>query len=499
MFGLVAPVGTNFALLQNPLDRCLDAFGYKINVVRFSDLIAKFQVGASPEIAGSEEYVRLNKAMHAGNQLRLDSARGEFLALAAAKSIFEARPDNADDRVRRRTVHVLRSIKHPDEVRALRRIYGSGFFLIGVIVQDDARRKYLGDDRGCKEEEINALLERDEHEEDPRYFGSDGRNYGQRTRDTFQLADVFLPLDNKTELERFLGLVFGNPFLTPRTEEHAMFMAFSSALRSGDLSRQVGAVIVSEAGDLIAAGANDVPRPGGGLYWATADDRRDHVRGEDSNEVQRTKILVDVLKRLRPPDREEAEWLESGKARLFASPLMDITEYGRAVHAEMEALMSCARTGASPKGGTLYSTTFPCHNCAKHIVAAGISRVVYVEPYPKSQALNLFPDSIRLEGQPDDETKGPKGKVVFEPFKGIGPRRFFDLFSISLSSGTRLERKKGGHRAAWSESSANVRVPLLPNSYIEREIVATNELMGLTTEPVAGEIDEKDRAEPLDG
>ncbi|MDN3612645.1 hypothetical protein QWZ16_23945 [Vibrio ostreicida] len=26
---------------------------------------------------------------------------------------------------------------------------------------------------------------------------------------------------------------------------------------------------------------------------------------------------------------------------------------------------------------------FPCHNCAKHIVASGIKRVVYVEPYPK--------------------------------------------------------------------------------------------------------------------
>ncbi len=272
-----------------------------------------------------------------------------------------------------------------------------------------------------------------------------------------------------------------------------MFMAFSSALRSGDLSRQVGAVIVSESGDLIATGANDVPTATGGLYWAGPQDRRDHQRGEDSNEVQRNKILEDVLRRLKPGDLDEDAWLKSGTATLKASPLMDITEYGRAVHAEMEALMSCVRVGANPKGGTLYSTTFPCHNCAKHIVAAGISRVVYVEPYPKSQALTLFPDSIRLHGQPDDPKLGPSGKVVFEPFKGIGARRFFDLFSISLSSGTRLERKSGGQKAPWNESSANVRVPLLPNSYIEREVVATNELVALTTATEGGP-DEKDRS-----
>ncbi len=41
------------------------------------------------------------------------------------------------------------------------------------------------------------------------------------------------------------------------------------------------------------------------------------------------------------------------------------------VHAEMEALMSCARKGVSPLGGTLYCTTFPYHNCAQVAYADG--------------------------------------------------------------------------------------------------------------------------------
>lgn len=229
------------------------------------------------------------------------------------------------------------------------------------------------------------------------------------------------------------------------------------------------------------------------MYWPGKDDHRDYRNGEDSNAKRRDEIVQDVLERLRPPGKERDVWLREGRARLSTSPLMDITEYGRAVHAEMEALLSSARSGCSPVGGSLFSTTFPCHNCAKHIVGAGITEVVYVEPYPKSQALALFPDSIRLADQEDDETLGPKPKVVFRAFQGVGPRRFFDLFSMTLSSGTTLKRKSDVAAVDWTKQRANVRVPLLPNSYIDREVVATEELVALTTDETEASDEEEDR------
>jgi deoxycytidylate deaminase len=79
------------------------------------------------------------------------------------------------------------------------------------------------------------------------------------------------------------------------------------------------------------------------------------------------------------------------------SQLMDALEYGRAVHAEMSALCDAARCGCSVKGAILYCTTFPCHMCAKHIVAAGIAKVVFLEPYPKSLAFDLHADSIQVK------------------------------------------------------------------------------------------------------
>lgn len=480
MLGLVAPVGTNFERFQNLLDRCLKKFGYKTNTVRLSELIPNFEVEpiADPPDA-SAEAVRLHRMMYAGNYLRFTSERGEFLALAAAMKIGTRRPPEG---VLLKTAHVVRSLKHPDEVRALRRIYGNGFYLIGVTVAEEQRRSYLHDDKGCTEAEVDALLRRDEHEEDARFVGMDGQNYGQRTRDTFHLADVFIPLDEEVQLERFLKLVFGAPFETPTPDEYAMFLAFGAAVRSGDLSRQVGAVVVTPAGDVVAVGANDVPCAGGGLYWPGDGDRRDHRRwkdrpGGDSNELQRERILVDVLTRLQPQGVSREQWLIHGKQLLKGGLLMDITEYGRAAHAEMEALLSCARSGVSTRGCTLYSTTFPCHNCAKHIIAAGIARVAYVEPYPKSQASDLFEDSITVHGIED-------GRVAFTQFVGVGARRFIDLFSMALSSGTTVKRKeRGGLAVEWSPERAAVRVPVMPNSYLEREQVAEGELVALTTKP----------------
>lgn len=170
---------------------------------------------------------------------------------------------------------------------------------------------------------------------------------------------------------------------------------------------------------------------------------------------------------------------------LRKSRVGDLTEFGRPVHAEMEALLACARSGVSPRGGTLYSTTFPCHSCAKHIVASGIERVVYVEPYPKSQALTLHPDSIALD---DPEAKE---RVKFVPFEGVGARRYIDLFSMRLSTGLPIKRKQpDGTTAPWTRAGAKPRVRMAPYSYLDRELIATTEIEGAVAtmeERAAGE------------
>jgi cytidine deaminase len=63
--------------------------------------------------------------------------------------------------------------------------------------------------------------------------------------------------------------------------------------------------------------------------------------------------------------------------------------------------------------------------------------------------------------------------VIFEPFTGVGPRRFLDLFSMSLGAGSKLRRKdKSGSTVEWDKATAPIRTPLIPRSYLEVERAA---------------------------
>ena len=99
----------------------------------------------------------------------------------------------------------------------------------------------------------------------------------------------------------------------------------------------------------------------------------------------------------------------------------NVTEYGRMVHAEMNAMSDAARLGRSLKGSTIFVSTYPCHNCAKHLIAAGIERIVFVEPYPKSKTESLFQDMLGADSS-------GSSKVSIEHFYGISPRRYRDIF-----------------------------------------------------------------------
>lgn len=135
----------------------------------------------------------------------------------------------------------------------------------------------------------------------------------------------------------------------------------------------------------------------------------------------------------------------------------------------MEAILACSRSNLDATGSTLYSTTFPCHNCAKHIIAAGVERVVYIEPYPKSKALEFHDEAIT-----ESRDSVRSGKTLFEPFAGIGPRRFFDLFSMQLASGYELVRKNKdtGEAVTFNLLESRLRIQMLPTSYLQLELSA---------------------------
>ena len=463
IIGIVSAVGTETERVIKPLKDRLSRFGYTAVEIKVSSLL---NGGVSVN-----EYDRIKSLMNAGDELRKKTNNNAILAYGVSKLIGEKRKSPTG-----KVAYIVNSLKHPDEVEVLRKIYGQGFYLFGVHADKKRRLHYLENDKGIHASKAAELTEVDEDEKLP---------HGQRTRDTYHLADFFLNFGKnddhvKNTLQRFLELIFSHPFKNPTFDEFSMFMAFSSSVRSGDLSRQVGAVITNNQ-QIVATGANECPASGGGLYWAKVNsesgvvedvpDGKDYTRNEDSNRAEQNEIIRGILTGISKLDGIPDKALADIELELRKSRISDLTEFGRVVHAEMEAIISCARGGISCIGASLYCTTFPCHNCAKHIIAAGIKRVVYVEPYPKSKALEFHSESLELKTVQGDNKESDQ--VVFEPFTGVGARRFLDLFSMTLGLVDKLKRKnKDGSAVTWVQGDALPRVALLPESYIAVETSA---------------------------
>lgn len=328
-------------------------------------------------------------------------------------------------------------------------------------------------------------MARDASEED--------HDFGQRIRETFHLADVFIEGLSKPEMEsglnRFIQAFFGRTDITPSKDEYGMFAAKSASFRSADLSRQVGAAVFTGDGEMITQGCNEAPRAMGGTYWDSEEpDFRDVRIGYDPNDMLKKEILRDILDRMLKAgllseaacklgssgDMVEALTRKKNLARdqkedgaLARSAVMDLTEFGRIVHAEMCAICDAARLGRSVKHSILYCTTFPCHNCTKHIIASGIERVVYMEPYPKSRAKDLHQNEIEIESE-------SRGRVSFVPFLGISPYRYRDIFQKGKRKG------EGGIAKRWVLDSPSPLIEALNPTYPDLEIVEYSKLFGST-------------------
>ena len=60
------------------------------------------------------------------------------------------------------------------------------------------------------------------------------------------------------------------------------------------------------------------------------------------------------------------------------------------LHAEANAITKVAKSGNSSEGATLYVTASPCAECAKLIIQAGITRVVYRDAYRLTDGIDLL-------------------------------------------------------------------------------------------------------------
>lgn len=493
--GLVCAAGTDLTEVRNQLKAQLSVVGYKHEEVKVSRLIAEI---LEVEPSG-DEYQRMRDLMRAGDCLRKHSENGQGVAAAI---IAEIRSRRTSQTLPQTTAYVIDSLKNPSEIALLDKIYGRNYYTLSVFLPPEDRainlQNKIAKSRHQPPEKTHRDLADQLIKEDEKGIGKKSQN----VQDAFPRADFFIngAEDIAEQVKRFIELVFQEPFTTPTVDEYHMFVARAAALRSCDLSRQVGAVIVDACRSIVATGCNEVPYPGGGIFYEGRErgisDNRDHTKGHDPNwiEIQRTLIeLIGVLRSAGQIRGEEAasqiaDGLLYGQYKELMSNarIRNLIEFGRVVHAEMHALSQAAAVGRSVRGATLYCTTFPCHGCARHIIAAGISEVVFIEPYPKSLTGQLYEGEIETANKPlSDAERTHLERVRFRPFHGVAPILYQRVFAY------RDRKDEYGTIATWDPRVATPVGAILGVERPSVETAASNSVAAIV-EPAKASFAEED-------
>ena len=140
-------------------------------------------------------------------------------------------------------------------------------------------------------------------------------------------------------------------------DEYFMSLALLSSQRSKDPATQVGAVIVNKNKRIIGIGYNGFP------HGCSDDDL---------------------------PWGKSGQWEDTKYpfGKFFCRTLTPILNEFSVCHAEMNAILN--KNQAECSGSTIYTTLYPCYECAKLIIQSGIENVIYAQ-VKIYYLLNLIP------------------------------------------------------------------------------------------------------------
>lgn len=464
--GFVAPIGADVVQCVNDFKKSFQRLNYKVIEIKVTDLFPRLAPFIKPEepLQARPEADRYKSYIKYGNQLRTSYNDDAILAAFTIANLVRLRINNQSEDPSEhysKTVYLIHQFKRREEIDFLRSVYGRQFFQVSIYSRRGARVDYLAHRFAHTDHSADINKYRSAAEEIIQIDQNEATDkHGQNVLKVFHDADFIVSTDEQNQstsdqIDRFCDLLFGSNRISPTKIEYGMFIAKAAALRTLDLSRQVGAAIFEPEGGIISLGSNEVPKAGGGTYWCDEIfDDREYRRGHDSNDRRKNEIISELLQILGLNN-------EGALEKLSESQFMDALEYGRIVHAEMSALTDAARMGRSVKHGRLFCTTFPCHMCAKHIVSAGVDEVIFLEPYPKSLVADLHSDSIEVEGIERGKYSNFKA-VKFTHFFGVAPRRYRELFE-------RGKRKKGQEFKEWLHDEARPNLSVFAPHYTALE------------------------------
>lgn len=490
IIGLVAPIGTNLELLlgnnedkenKEPLKEEFKSFNYDPEVIKVTELInLKSELKKSrlktKEIKGLiEESSKLIKSykgfnyyfkMELCSALRQKYGVGYFGAKIAEKikKMRDKKTKNKKNKMGK--VYFIDQLKNTGEQEVLEKLYGENYIQISCfssyinrdknIKEKCHKEKFLKKD--VKNEEkiltnilnkiepkslrkialnfesmfsdfIHKLMKKDSEEIDVSLSKKDfdttkRRSHGQEISKLYHKSHFFINLDSQDiekQINKIVKVIFGKYDEFPSQDEFGMAIAYVASKRSnfpGD--RHIGASILSEDGEVLSVGEIRAPVPHSNPERC---DQNVIEEGYNNYTLQKKELLKwveDLVKKcdkqLRNPENEEhlKKWLN------------DSLDFHPCTHAEMSAIADAAKIGISIRNATLYTTTFPCHLCAKDIITCAIKRVVFLEAYPKSKNDKLYAKILDFDSSEHRRLE----TVPFDSFFGVGPRKYNYYYSL---------------------------------------------------------------------
>jgi deoxycytidylate deaminase len=239
-------------------------------------------------------------------------------------------------------------------------------------------------------------------------------------------------------LEPAVATLVGGPELRPNRYELALFLAEAQASRSAGLRGSVGCALIDGVGDVIALGTNEVPRAGGGQYWAdSADDARDVHNGTDPAWTSKMALIQSVLRYTEAERGTQLgdvtslaanflDHLDNGDLPSHDRAAQTLESLGRVVHAELAALASAARHGAAVVGCEAVVTRPPCRQCLRQLIVTGVSTVRFLG-HADAAHYPFHADAITADS-------ATPAKVQVAPFCGVTPRGYDKVFGAGRSS-----------------------------------------------------------------
>jgi len=448
ILGFTGPIGSGSTFIAYGLSKQYPDFKY----FRVSDLIRDILKDEGIENPTVEEM------QIKGNELRRQNHEG-YLVEERLKRIQDDPDYSGVNEI------ILDGIKNRGEVDYLRSF--ANFYLFSVHADKAIRKERLVGDTIKDDAEFEKIDKRDELENE---------SFGQQVKECDYQSDIIIlnndkigafPLSIKRD---FLSTIYDgyvsrmlelrrrdpSPDYHPTVDEMAMTSAYVFSKMSSCMKRKVGCVVIDSRGlgsaeqppngkeitsmpYIISSGFNEVPLGSKPCMFEYGMCYRDYMQEKHAQKMNHCphcgqkievsvecyhcgkkfnrylKMCEDCHKELSP----DSKCPKCGKdvfreflpgAKMTPGKLLDVC---RALHAEENALLALVKTsGNSAENYVLYTTTQPCNLCANKIVASGIKKIVFAEPYYMQSSADIL----------------ERGGVETIRFKGVKSSAFFKLY-----------------------------------------------------------------------